>query len=304
MKEIRNNFSRIGFSYLAIGIIAIALQLILAMFISNINPALLSNMDFITVISAICQYAVPLPILYLLLKKIKTTDIEKRGLTLKQFLICLSVTFALMYMGNMIGIGITDLIGIVKQNPVINPIENLITNSNLWINLIIISIIAPIFEELFFRKFLIDRTLKYGAGISVFLSALMFGLFHGNLSQFFYAFFLGGFFAFVYIKTGNIIYPIVLHIAANLSGSVIGIIMQGLIDSMGSTAIGGAITLAYLGVLLILVIVGQWYIITSYGKVKKLKNNIENPFKTSLLNVGMILFIGFFIIEIAYSIMM
>ncbi len=303
MKEIRKNFSIIGFSYLAMGITAIVVQLLIAMFIFNINPTLLSNMDFTTAISAICQYAVPLPILYLLLKKIKTTDIEKRKLTLKQFLICLSITFALMYVGNIIGIGITDLIGIIKQNQVINPIKNLITNSNLWINLIIISIIAPIFEELFFRKFLIDKTLKYGARISVFLSALMFALFHGNLSQFFYAFLLGGFFAVVYIKTGNIIYPIILHMAANLSGSVVGVIMQGLIDAMGQTVIGGVITLIYLGVLFILVIAGLWYIIRSYGKVKELKNNIENPLKTSLLNVGMILFIGFFIIEIVYSIM-
>lgn len=145
--------------------------------------------------------------------------------------------------------------------------------------------------------------MKYGARISVFLSALMFALFHGNLSQFFYAFLLGGFFAVVYIKTGNIIYPIILHMAANLSGSVVGVIMQGLIDAMGQTVIGGVITLIYLGVLFILVIAGLWYIIRSYGKVKELKNNIENPLKTSLLNVGMILFIGFFIIEIVYSIM-
>lgn len=60
-------------------------------------------------------------------------------------------------------------------------------------NLALISIIGPIFEEILFRKILIDKTIKYGARISIIISALLFGLFHGNVNQFFYAFLMGGF---------------------------------------------------------------------------------------------------------------
>ena len=42
-------------------------------------------------------------------------------------------------------------------------------------------------------------------------SGLMFGLFHGNLNQFVYAFVLGLCFGFIYVKTGNIRYTIGLH---------------------------------------------------------------------------------------------
>ena len=50
-------------------------------------------------------------------------------------------------------------------------------------------ICAPILEEYIFRKLIVDRTVKYGQGVAVVLSGLMFGLFHGNLNQFAYAFY-------------------------------------------------------------------------------------------------------------------
>ena len=85
----------------------------------------------------------------------------------------------------MMGVITTAGIGSLIQHEVANPINDVINNSGLIANLIIITIIAPIFEELTFRKLLIDRTIKYGGTISVLLSGLLFAFFHGNLSQFF-----------------------------------------------------------------------------------------------------------------------
>ena len=114
-----------------------------------------------------------------------------------------------MWIGNLVGLGITALIGNTMTSDITNPIEHMIQNTNIYVNLILTSLLAPIFEELFFRKLLIDRTVKYGAKLSILLSALLFALFHGNLSQFFYAFLIGAFFAYIYIKTGKIIYSII-----------------------------------------------------------------------------------------------
>ncbi len=77
---------------------------------------------------------------------------------------------------------------------------------------------APIMEEFMFRKLLVDRTIKYGKGLSILLSGLMFGLYHGNLNQFIYAFVIGAFFAFMYIKTGNIKVTIGMHMIFNFIG--------------------------------------------------------------------------------------
>ena len=66
-----------------------------------------------------------------------------------------------------------------------------------------------------------DRLIKYGEFIAIFTSGLMFGLFHGNFQQFFFAFALGLLFAFVYARTGRIRYTIGLHMAINMTTSVI-----------------------------------------------------------------------------------
>jgi len=82
--------------------------------------------------------------------------------------------------------------------------------------------LAPVIEEYIFRKQLIDRMHIYGEKLAVVTSALMFGLFHGNLSQLFYAFALGLVFGYVYLKTGRLQYSIGLHMLINCLGSVIG----------------------------------------------------------------------------------
>lgn len=48
----------------------------------------------------------------------------------------------------------------------------------------------------------------------------MFGAFHLNLYQFFYAFFLGAVFGYIYVKTGRLRYTIALHATVNFLGGV------------------------------------------------------------------------------------
>ena len=113
-----------------------------------------------------------------------------------------------MWIGNITGTIITNLLSFTIQNDIANPIQNLINSTDLWLNLILISLIGPIFEEIIFRKILIDRTIKYGPLASILVSAIIFGLIHGNLNQFCYTVLVGVFFAYVYIKTGQIKYSI------------------------------------------------------------------------------------------------
>ena len=76
-------------------------------------------------------------------------------------------------------------------------------------------------EELIFRKFLIDRTYRYGEWTAILTSGLMFGLSHGNLAQFFFTTLIGGLLAYIYIRTGKIWYTIALHMTLNLATSVV-----------------------------------------------------------------------------------
>ncbi len=300
-------FSKIGFNYLIFAIISLILQIIVVNVLNVAHSDLLNDFNVLTVLSAICNYILPFPVLYYLMKKIETRTLEKQNPSLKTFLIYLSITFTLMWIGNIVGLAITSAIGSIFQTDIANPVQNLINSSDIWLNLILISIIGPIFEEIFFRKFLIDRTIKYGARVSIILSAVIFGFFHGNISQLFYAFLLGGFFAYVYIKTGKIIYTITLHIIANLMGSVVSVFVVESAQALISNTYGAmdlAIVVIYVLIILLALLIGTIGL-SMYKKAKfngsKTQIYLKSPLRTSLLNPGMIFLILFFVAEIIYT---
>lgn len=299
MEANRRFFSKIGFNYFALEIIALVLNLFIGLFISIINPNLLSNQTMMTFFSAIWTYLLPLPIFIYIMRKTEAKTLEKHKMTVKTFVICISITMFLMWIGNIMGVIITSGIGSLIQHEVANPINDVINNSGLVANLIIITTIAPIFEELIFRKLLIDRTIKYGGTISVLLSGLLFAFFHGNLNQFFYAFLLGGFFAIIYIKTGQIKYTIGLHMIINFIGSVVSLfVSQPLMDLANGSVISPTSTfgvILYILITLGLTVMGLIYSIKYFDKSRfdgsEKEIILKNPVSTILLNPGIICFI-------------
>lgn len=77
-------------------------------------------------------------------------------------------------------------------------------------------LVAPIAEELIFRKFMLDRMRVHGERYAVLATALIFGMAHQNGMQFFLAFGVGIIFALVYLRTGKIVYTMLLHGMINL----------------------------------------------------------------------------------------
>lgn len=300
MNEHKKIFSKIGLNYLLLALIPIVFQIIIVNIIALTgNTNIIHNINYQTIITSATNYILILPIFIYLMRKIESTHIDKENINIKTLLKYICIALTLMWIGNIIGQIITSLIGMSMAQEVVDPIESLINNSSIYINIIVISIMAPIFEELFFRKLLIDRTIKYGAKLSIILSALLFGLFHGNLSQFFYAFILGLFLAYVYIKTGKIIYTMILHAFVNFFGSVASLFLNSSVQNIQQISMANigdiTIILVYASILLIAWIVGLYSI---FKKYKKLELNdsyrevyLEKPVTTVILNVGMILFI-------------
>lgn len=308
MKAHKKFFSKIGINYLILGVIAIIFQIIIINIIHMTNPSWLKDMNIITCISSLCNYILPFPIFYWLMRKLDDVEIEKSGVNAKTFIIYIGITMTLMWIGNLTGLAITMLLGGAMQTDIANPVQQLINSTDLWLNLVIISIIAPICEEILFRKFLIDKTIKYGAKVSIILSAVLFAFFHGNLNQFFYAFLMGGFFAYVYIRTGRITYTIILHAIVNFMGSVVSILLANSIMTLQTSLnpVDAAIILAYVLILLSLLIIGLY----GLTKIRKARFNgsktqiaLKSPFRTVYLNLGMVLFILFFTFEMVRQIL-
>lgn len=219
-RNVKKDFSRIGLAFFGMFAVTLVLQMIVAGIISVID---IKTPDWIaTVLSLLSMYLVGVPVCYVIIKKVPVgPKTEKEQWHFGKVLLCFIMAVGLMYLGNIVSQLIMGLINIIRMNPSTNPIENMVMNSNLVMNIVFVVFLAPVIEELLFRKLLLDRISVYGDGIAVFVSGFMFGLFHGNLYQFLYAFLLGLVFAYVYVKTRKIGITIGLHIAINAMGSII-----------------------------------------------------------------------------------
>ena len=157
-------------------------------------------------------------VLTFLLKNVRAYKIEKRPMKAGQLLLLIMMMYGLTQVGSMMGLPIHLALSsfTVEDDQALGDLSGLMLGSGVIVRIITVGILPAIFEELLFRKFLIDRTIRYGEFISCAMSGIMFGLWHGNFQQFFFAFFVGVLFSFVYIRTGNIIYTMIMHASMNL----------------------------------------------------------------------------------------
>lgn len=80
----------------------------------------------------------------------------------------------------------------------------------------VVTVLIPAFyEEVMFRAMGAGGLREFHPGAAVFLSALGFAMLHINVQQIPFAFLLGLVLGFVYVKTGNFSYPVLLHFLNN-----------------------------------------------------------------------------------------
>uniref|UniRef100_UPI004055D042 CPBP family intramembrane glutamic endopeptidase n=1 Tax=Acetatifactor sp. TaxID=1872090 RepID=UPI004055D042 len=325
LKDTRKHFSSLGLR-LFIGTLIIYGVQYLALTIMNVigetNPSIGYDVNIRFLATMLPMYAIAYPAFFLMMKQIPSQSTgEAKKMKFSQMFVAFLILYAGIYLSNIIGNIITAIIGIFKQGTVTNVMMELTGSINPIVNFLIVVICAPIMEELLFRKTLMDRTAAYGEGVSVVLSGLLFSLFHGNLNQFVYTFFMGAFFGFIYIKTRNIVYPIILHMIANFMGSVVSSLLlkfSGLyeIDAAVATvsteaelmnvvaehAVGLIIFFVYALCLIAFVIAGIVLFFVNRKKFSLQAGEITiqkgKRFLTIICNLGMGLFCIFWLINI------
>lgn len=171
-------------------------------------------------------YLIAIPAGQLVFRRIPGETPEQKPLSLKDFLVFIPIVIFLMYAGNIVG---NVLSAVLSGGTAENALEAYAMDTN-PLKILVMVILAPLLEEYVFRKQIIDRTRRYGEKTAVLLSGLAFGLFHMNLFQFFYAFALGMVFGYIYVRTGRLRYPVILHAIVNFMGSVLAPFILTLVD--------------------------------------------------------------------------
>lgn len=90
------------------------------------------------------------------------------------------------------------------------------TTQRFIVSIFIIALLPAVCEELIFRGVITNGLNEsFGTKTAVIFSSILFALMHQNLQQFFYQMFLGGVMAYIVIKTGSIVYTMILHFVNN-----------------------------------------------------------------------------------------
>lgn len=237
---LKETAGKMGWRYAVFATVVIAVQLLASGVLSVAAPQWIEeNMSLFQLLLIIFSVdIIGFPLIFILSRKIPAAKLEKHNMGFGKLIVCVLIGAGIcgagMIIGNILHFGLTLPFGADMGD--VNQLGNLMLSSDAFIRILTVGILAPIFEELIFRKLLIDRIVNHGEFAAILMSGLMFGLFHGNFSQFFYATGLGMFWAFIYIKTGKIRYTILFHMIVNLSSSVISVYLSQMYLEALSTA--------------------------------------------------------------------
>lgn len=98
--------------------------------------------------------------------------------------------------------------------------ENFLSNPLLF-QILTLCIVAPVIEEIVFRGMMYDRLCEYTKEENaILLSALIFGIYHGNLTQGIYAGLLGIFLCIARERCHTMTAPVLLHMSCNTTAFI------------------------------------------------------------------------------------
>ena len=169
------------------------------------------------------------------LKRIFYTGDKMTG---RSFLILLTVFMSAQAAFSLIGGGME--LGFNQFGySILGEIEDASSNSSTVSMLLYASFIGPVSEEIIFRGFVMRGFEKYGARYAVVMSAVIFGLFHGNLIQSIFAGLVGLVLGYTAMKY-SIKWAVLLHIINNfVFGELLTRLLSGMSESMQSIVLYG-----------------------------------------------------------------
>ncbi len=300
--RIRKYFSSIGLAYFAFAAVTLMVQTAVIFLLRAVGTDVSAlGTTARLALSMGSMYLAGFPVFLLLLRRIPrcpASSEDFRPMTLGQFGICLLICIGVMEAGNLIGNMLMGLTSLFLGRQVDNSVISMVLQGDLIPVILFSAVLAPVFEELMFRRLLIDRIRMFGDRTAIVVSGVLFGLIHGNFYQFFYACGLGMIFAYVYLRTGKVRTTIFLHMCINLLGGVAGTVLLKWISAAGNSVPAALFSTMAMGLyallLIALAIAGLVLLLCLWNRRYLAAGAFEIPasrrFFTVFLNLGMILF--------------
>lgn len=213
-REVRRTFSATGFLYALLLLLHTGLAFGIAILLRRFAPGFAANPSAIFFYDSLPFYLLVIPTVFFAMRRLPQKVPAKAKLGAGRYAILLCVGCLFILVGSLAGDTVTGLIeGLTGRS--LTDVADIIGGTNIYLALLFVGVLAPVAEELIFRKVLIDGLSRYGEGTAVLATALVFGLSHGNPSQCFYAFGMGLILGYIYLKSGNLLLTILPHAILN-----------------------------------------------------------------------------------------
>lgn len=277
-------FNRSGWFLFMLFIIMTIAQVIITIPVTLLKPEIASDNTFLIILSAVTYYVIAFPCFVLAMRTVPDSPKrEKKKLSVFQFFGWFFISFAVINIANLVNVAFAAVYELVFHTEYVDTLNQIMTKADLP-TLIVTVFLAPIFEELTFRYFLLNKIRKYGDKAAILTTGLLFGLFHMNYSQFIYATALGFVFAYVVLKTNRIRYSIGLHMLVNFFGGTAGMY----VEQSGSKLLNIVFYVLYFA----MIIAGIVYFAFTIEKVhlEAGEETMERPFCEAGLNPGILTF--------------
>lgn len=191
--------------------------------ISSANPGITSDMLTDMLDSKVTKSAmminviagvIIIPVISIILKQDKKSREEKSVIVKKEEYIYPFLAGIFMCLGCN---WLIDMSGIINIFTGFNEVADSLYGGSIIFEFIAMVIIAPLLEEILFRGIIFARLREYmSVKVAIVISALIFGIIHGNVVQGIYAFIIGICLAYIYERYNTLLAAVLFHMAANL----------------------------------------------------------------------------------------
>ncbi len=244
------------------------------------------------------------PVIALLLCRIPKLKKRPQPLSLAAFLLCLIAAMGVGNVFNLLGNLVNSFFSAFNGRTMeeMNPAAEMMMDMTPSM-VIYACFLGPFMEELLFRDMILKRARRVGDRTAVVFTAVLFGLMHGNLLQFFYAAAIGLILGYVAVRTSSIRYTVLMHMAINSFSTVMVAGQELAAAALGELAVI-PYSLAFL-VFLVLVTAGGAAVLWQFGPVwyrqVTAHNGEKSPWKKYVYwNPGFLLFLCLCLFEMLF----
>lgn len=182
--------------------------------------AMYFSLMFITSSQYLLLAIMPLTILFVIFISSILVKLDiKKSFKINKFSLKKLYIFFLLYVGTYIlSTTLVDVVSRIFPKIVTDysQYESMLNVDNIFMAIFLIALLPAVAEELLFRGVIFNSFNKrYKVSIAIFISALLFGVYHMNWIQGIFAFFMGLTLAYGYYKTGSIFPSIIIHFINN-----------------------------------------------------------------------------------------